>query len=90
MRSRSSRRKDDLLAAALERIPAIEAPRDAPHVHEEPAEDSDRVEPHGHRRRSGGLRAAPVVAPPPRRVATPLAPAVNIHSPRVASGHMRK
>ena len=40
-----SRRKDHLLAAALERIPAIEAPRDVPHAREEDAEDAGGFEP---------------------------------------------
>ncbi len=35
-----SRRKDHLLAAALERIPAIEAPRDVPRAPETPDEDA--------------------------------------------------
>jgi hypothetical protein len=44
-----SRRKDHLLAAALERIPAIEAPRDAPHGSETDAEASGGVEDRGER-----------------------------------------
>ncbi len=41
-----SRRKDHLLAAALERIPAIEAPRDAPHAPETVVDDAGEVRSH--------------------------------------------
>ncbi|MDP9481515.1 MAG: hypothetical protein M3R38_38610, partial [Actinomycetota bacterium] len=39
-----ARRKDHLLAAALERIPAIEAPRDEPGAPETARQDAGRVE----------------------------------------------
>ncbi len=43
----AGRRKDHLLAAALERIPpAIEPPRDAPHAAETAAAETGRVEDH--------------------------------------------
>ena len=42
----AGRRKDHLLAAALERIPpAIDPPRDAPHAREEAGGEADEVEP---------------------------------------------
>ena len=39
-----NRRKDHLLAAALERIPAIEAPRDAPEAPQTAQEEPERAE----------------------------------------------
>ncbi len=44
-----ARRKDHLLAAALERIPAIEAPRDEPGATETDAEASESTEPRSDR-----------------------------------------
>ncbi len=44
-----ARRKDHLLAAALERIPAIEAPRDGPGATETDAEASESTEPRSDR-----------------------------------------
>jgi len=43
-RKEEGRRKDHLLAAALERIPAIEAPRDEPHGPETPDEKPEGSE----------------------------------------------
>ena len=44
-RNEEIRRRDHLLAAALERIPALEAPQDAPEAAETIEETSDKVEP---------------------------------------------
>ncbi len=50
-----SRRKDHLLAAALERIPVLEAPREPPDAPETAADEPERVEP---RLATGGAQEA--------------------------------
>ncbi len=45
-RDEELRRKDHLLAAALERIPALEAPQDEPGASEPPTVAPDRADPH--------------------------------------------
>ncbi len=50
-----ARRKDHLLAAALERIPAIEAPRESPVSAEEPSEGAE-PRPHAEGSQEGAVR----------------------------------
>lgn len=55
-RDEELRRKDHLLAAALERIPELEAPRDEPHAPETASEEPEEVETPAE---VGGSQAAP-------------------------------